>query len=129
MYRCGHCHTPTADNLSALVGKNGPTPDANNETQNEAIACAYCHRIEDVEPAGWRNKNIVSKEAKVYLTSKSKPGSSPFHGLKTNKDIFKDGKMCMGCHAHKSNGKDFQVCATDINHNASKKSCIELSYA
>jgi len=125
MYRCGHCHTPTATNLGALVKKNGGIPDASSETQNEAIACAYCHRIEDVEPAGWRNKNIVSKEAKVYFTAKSNPGSSPFHGLKTNKDIFKDGKLCMGCHAHKSNGKDFQVCATDINNNASKKSCVE----
>ena len=125
MYRCGHCHTPTADNLSTLVKKGGGIPDTHSVTQNEAIACAYCHRIEDVKPAGWRNKNIVSKEEKVYFTAKSKPGSSPFHGIKTNKDIFKDGKMCMGCHAHKSNGKHFEVCATNINNNASKKSCIE----
>ena len=125
MYRCGHCHTPTANNLGALVNKNGPMPDINNETQNEAIACAYCHRIEDVKPAGWRNENIVSIKEKVYFTSKSNHGSSPFHGIKTNKSIFKDGKLCMGCHAHKSNGKNFQVCATNMNHNASKKSCIE----
>jgi len=125
MYRCAHCHTPTASNLEALTKKNGGLPDANSETQNEAVACAYCHRIEDVEPAGWRNKNIVSKEAKVYFTAKDTPGNSPFHGLKTNKDIFKDGKLCMGCHAHKSNGKNFQVCATDISNNPGEKSCIE----
>ncbi len=125
MYRCGHCHTPTADNLGTLTKKNGGIPDADSETQNEAIACAYCHRIEDVKEAGWRKKNIVSSEPKVYFTAKSKPGSSPFHGIKTKKSIFKDGKLCMGCHAHKSNGKNFQVCATDINNNASKKSCIE----
>lgn len=125
MYRCGHCHVPTASNLGTLVKKNGGVPDESSATQNEAISCAYCHRIEDVKPAGWRNKNIVSKEAKVYMTAKSNPGSSPFHGLKTNKDVFKDGKLCMGCHAHKSNGKDFQVCATNINNNAAKKSCVE----
>ncbi|MCF6243807.1 MAG: cytochrome c family protein [Sulfurovum sp.] len=125
MYRCGHCHTPTADNLSALVGKDGPTPDSNNETQNEAVACAYCHRIEDVKHGVTMNKNVISLKEKVYMTAKSNPGTSPFHGLKTNKAIFKDGKMCMGCHSHKSNKEEFQVCATNINNNASKKSCIE----
>ena len=125
-YRCGHCHTPTADNLSALLkSNNGVTPDADNETQNEAVACAYCHRIEDVKHGVAMNKNMVSLKDKVYMTAKSNPGKSPFHGLKTNKSIFKDGKMCMGCHSHKSNKKEFQVCATNINNNASKKSCIE----
>jgi len=126
MYRCGHCHTPTANNLKALVTPhNGVTPDADNETQNEAVACAYCHRIEDIKHGVAMNKNLVSLKEKVYMTAKSNPGKSPFHGLKTNKSIFKDGKMCMGCHSHKSNKKKFQVCATNINNNASKKSCIE----
>ncbi|MDQ7046163.1 MAG: multiheme c-type cytochrome [Sulfurovum sp.] len=125
-YRCGHCHTPTADNLSALLkSNNGVTPDADNETQNEAVACAYCHRIEDVKHGVAMNKNLVSLKEKVYFTSKSNPGTSPFHGIKTKKSIFKDGKMCIGCHSHKSNKKEFQVCATDLNNNASKKNCIE----
>ncbi len=125
MYRCGHCHTPTADNLTALVTPhNGVTPDADNETQNEAVACAYCHRIEDVKHGVAMNKNVISLKDKVYMTSKSNPGKSPFHGLKTNKGIFKDGKLCMGCHSHKSNKEKFNVCATNINNNASKKSCI-----
>ena len=125
MYRCGLCHTPTADNLSALVApNNGVMPDADNETQNEAIACAYCHRIEDVKPGGWRNVNVVSKEAKVYFSKKSNPGKSPFHGLKTNKSIFKDGKMCLGCHSHKENKKKFQVCGAEMNGKASKQDCI-----
>ncbi len=126
MYRCGHCHTPTADNLSALVAPhNGVTPDADNETQNEAVACAYCHRIEDIKHGVAMNKNVISLKEKVYMTAKSNPGKSSFHGLKTNKEIFKDGKLCLGCHSHKSNKKEFQVCSTSINNNASKKNCIE----
>jgi len=126
MYRCGHCHTPTANNLSALLkSNNGVTPDADNETQNEAVSCAYCHRIEDIKHGVAMNQNLVSLKEKVYMTAKSNPSESPFHGLKTNKSIFKDGKMCMGCHSHKSNKKEFQVCATNMNNNASKKSCIE----
>jgi hypothetical protein len=125
-YRCGACHTPTADNLDALLAKhNGVVPDADNATQNEAVACAYCHRIEDTTHGKAFHKNIVSKKEKVYFSNKSNPGSSPFHGIETNKEIFKDGKMCMGCHARKSNKKGFDVCETDINQKAPKKNCIE----
>ena len=125
-YRCGACHTPTADNLDALLAaNNGVVPDADNETQNEAVACAYCHRIEDTVPGKAFSKNIVSKEEKVYFSNKSNPGTSPFHGIKTKKSIYKDGKMCMGCHTRKSNKKGFDVCETDINPKAKNKNCIE----
>ncbi len=125
-YRCGACHVPTADNLSELLAaNNGVTPDADNETQNEAIACAYCHRIEDTMPGKAFSKNVVSKEGKVYFSNKSNPAQSPFHAVKTNKNVFKDGKMCLGCHARKSNKKGFDVCETDINQKAPKKNCIE----
>ena len=125
-YRCGACHTPTADNLSELLApNNGVIPDADNETQNEAVACAYCHRIEDTVHGKAFHKNVVSKEGKVYFSNKSNPGKSPFHGIKTKKSIYKDGKMCMGCHTRKSNMKGFNVCETDINPKATKKNCIE----
>jgi nitrate reductase cytochrome c-type subunit len=125
-YRCATCHTPTADNLSALLqSNNGVTPDADNETQNEAIACAYCHRIEDTASGKAMGKNIISKETKVYFSAKSNPAQSPFHAVKTNKKVFKDGKMCLGCHARKANKKNFDVCETDINQKAPKKNCIE----
>lgn len=125
-YRCGACHTPTADNLDELLApNNGVIPDIDNETQNEAVACAYCHRIEDTVDGKAFGKNIVSKEERVYFTKKDNPGKSSFHKLKTNKEVFENGKMCMGCHAHKSNKKQFQVCSTDINQDAPKKNCIE----
>ena len=125
MYRCAYCHVPTANNLATLTKKNGEIPDVKNETQNEAVSCAYCHRITDVKDGMGRNKNIVSLKSKVYFSSKSIPNSSPFHKIETKKSIFKDGKICMGCHSHKSNGKNFQVCATNLNNNASQKSCID----
>ena len=126
VYVCGACHTPTADNLTALLAaNNGVIPDQKNETQNEAISCAFCHRITDVSTGTARDTSIVSTEPKVYFTQKDNPEEVPFHGLKTNKDIFKDGKMCLGCHAHKANKNEFQVCITDINPKAEKKNCIE----
>ena len=125
-YLCGNCHIPTANNLAALVtSKNGVIPDTNNETQNEAISCAFCHRITDVKEGALMDKSIISADEKVYFTRKDNPEAVPFHGLKTNKEIFEDGKLCLGCHAHKGNKNDFQVCITDINPKASKKNCIE----
>jgi hypothetical protein len=125
-YRCGTCHTPTADNLQELLTPhNGVIPDATNETQNEAVACAYCHRIEDVTSGVAMNKNVISKETKLYFSNKDNHGKSPFHRIKTHKSIYKDGKMCMGCHAHKSNRQKFEVCSTSINQKAPKKNCIE----
>ena len=124
-YRCGKCHTPTADNLSELLAKNnGVIPNPKNETQNEAVACAYCHRIEDVKPGKAMSKNIISKDPLSYFSNKDKPGSSPFHKITTKKDIFKDGKLCMGCHARKSNKKGFDVCATDATNMTDQKNCI-----
>ena len=68
-YCCGACHVPTADNLSELLAaNNGVTPDADNETQNEAIACAYCHRIEDTAPGKAFSKNILGQ---VYRYGKT----------------------------------------------------------
>lgn len=124
-YRCAKCHTPTADNIDALLTpKNGITPDQSNETQNEAVACAYCHRITDVEHGVAMNKNIISKKEKVYFTKKDKPGTSPFHGLETNKEIFENAKMCSGCHSHKANKKAFNVCSTNFKTEPTDKDCI-----
>ena len=124
-YRCGKCHTPTADNLSELLTpNNGIIPDPKNETQNEAVACAYCHRIEDVKPGKAMSKNIISKDPLTYFSNKENPGSSPHHKIVTKKEIFKDGKLCMGCHSRKSNKKGFDVCATDATNMTDQKNCI-----
>ena len=124
-YRCAKCHTPTADNLSELLTPhNGVTPDAKNETQNEAVACAYCHRIEEVKSGKAMSKNIISKEPLSYFSNKEKPGTSPFHKITTKKAIFKDAKLCMGCHTHKANKKGFNVCATGAKDMNAEKNCI-----
>ena len=124
-YRCANCHTPTADNKEALLtSHNGITPEQNNTTQIEAVACAYCHRITDVKHGVAMNKNIISPKEKVFFTRKEKHGVSSFHGLETNKEIFENGKMCMGCHSHKANKKEFNVCSTNFKVKPTDKDCI-----
>lgn len=124
-YRCGKCHTPTADNLDALLKpKNGVIPDINNETQNEAVACAYCHRISDTLPGKAMNKNVISKEPKKYFGNRKGNAKSEFHEIVTGNKGFQTGKLCMGCHMHKANKKGFDVCSTEDNNMNGKNNCI-----
>jgi len=124
-YRCAKCHTPTADNMKELLTpKNGIFPDANNETQNEAVACAYCHRITDVKAGKAMNSNVVSKDMRKYFANLKPHQKSPFHEIETNVEVFKNGKLCMGCHMHKSNKKGFDVCSTEDNNMDGNNNCI-----
>ncbi|MDQ7062118.1 MAG: multiheme c-type cytochrome [Sulfurimonas sp.] len=124
-YRCAKCHTPTADNMEQLLRpKNGVIPDPHNETQNEAIACAYCHRITDIMPGKAMDTNVISKDMRTYFTRSSQPKESSFHTIKTNTEVFKDAKLCMGCHTHKSNKVGFDVCSTEKANMSDTNNCI-----
>ncbi len=124
-YRCAKCHTPTADNMKELLtAKNGVIPDANNETQNEAVACAYCHRITDTLPGKAMNKNVISKDVRKYIANLEPHQKSPFHKIETNVEVFKNGKLCMGCHMHKTNKKQFDVCSTEDDNMDGNNNCM-----
>jgi hypothetical protein len=124
-YRCGKCHTPAADNMKDLLTpKNGILPDANNETQNEGVACAYCHRITDTLSGKIMNKNVISPDVKKYFANSKPQAESPFHKIETNVEVFKNGKLCMGCHMHKQNKKGFDICSTEVNNMDEKNNCI-----
>lgn len=123
-YKCAKCHTPTADNLSDMLGK-GTTgvPDANNETHTEGILCAYCHRIESVEHGIMSNTNKIHPEEKDYYGTRDKPLRSRKHYQKFSED-FKSGQVCMGCHSHKKNKAKLDVCVTDMGEKDSQENCI-----
>jgi hypothetical protein len=124
-YGCAKCHTPAASNLKALVGKhNGVVPDAENRTQAEGISCAYCHRIESIKHGRMMNVNVVSKEEKSYFGSLKEHIESPFHKIKTDSAHFNNGNVCIGCHSHKKNKFDMNVCSTNINNELEKANCV-----
>ncbi|WP_415250709.1 multiheme c-type cytochrome [Sulfurimonas sp.] len=124
-YRCAKCHTPTADNMKDLLTpKNGVIPDATNETQNEGVSCAYCHRITDTKPGKAMNSNVISKDMRKYFANLESDVKSPFHEIETNVEVFKNGKLCMGCHMHKTNKKGFDVCSTENNNMDGNNNCI-----
>lgn len=129
---CKKCHEPV---------------DSKNADE-EAISCAYCHTIKDVEKSHMSNKNIngdlktffassdtsadneaktdkkeYKEETSFFGLFKKKTGS-PYHTIDYSNKNFSNGESCMGCHSHKRNEKDFLACQTGSS-NQNGKSCIE----
>jgi len=104
-YACAKCHT-------------------SNSTQMEGISCAYCHRIESIKHDWMMNVNVVSKEEKSYFGSLKEHIDSPFHKIKTDSAHFNGGNVCIGCHSHKKNKYDMNVCSTNVKHELDGTNCV-----
>jgi len=124
-YNCAKCHTPAADNFKELVKpKNGVMPDPNNHTQEDAVACAYCHRIKEIKEGLQTNTNIISKEPKKYFGTLKDHIKSPYHKIETTNPNFLKGNVCMGCHSHKRNKFGLNVCSTNENREIENANCV-----
>ena len=139
-YKCAKCHTPSDHAL--VEGKTKLTDNAIQE--NEPISCQLCHRIQSVEKHAKANKNIMSKKEKYFFSANkekkgqkiifkeektlfglmTKTSGSPYHDIDYSNENFYTGEMCMGCHAHKQNGKGFVVCDLEVKKKNDKNTCI-----
>lgn len=125
-YGCGKCHTPAANNLDAMKtkGKKAP-PMADNPTHQEAISCAYCHRIKSIELHKKSNTNIMSDTNKSYFGTLKETIGSPYHGIETqNNHHMQNGNVCIGCHSHKMNKHGLNVCSTNIDNEMNGANCV-----
>jgi hypothetical protein len=125
-YKCAKCHTP-------------------NNSSHEGMTCVTCHTITGIESHPKANKNIYETKPKtlysaekgmedkkiVYQEKSSWFGlvkettGSPYHDIDYTNENYYTGKVCMGCHSHKKNAHDFDVCKTDIAGSENKESnCI-----
>ncbi|SFV68389.1 hypothetical protein MNB_SV-14-283 [hydrothermal vent metagenome] len=128
-YKCAKCHTPKS------VKKQS----------HQGVTCLTCHTITKIEEHPKSNKNIYeTKDKTLYsaqkgmedkkLTYQEKSSwfglrkkiiGSPYHDIDYRNKDFYTGRVCMGCHSHKQNGKGFTVCKTDVkNANDEKTNCI-----
>ena len=124
-YGCAKCHTPAANDIDKLSKKGAAyLPDKNNPTQNDGISCAYCHRIESIKHGKMLNTNIISKEPKKYFGNLQDHIKSPFHKIDTSNKNFKNGNVCIGCHSHKKNKFNLNVCSTNIKNELDKANCV-----
>ena len=125
-YGCGKCHTPGADNLDDMILKGKKAmPDAANPSHNEAVSCAYCHRIEKIEEHAASNTNIITPEEKTYFGTRQEHVDSPFHRIVTEgNEHMRNGNVCIGCHSHKQNKWGLKVCTTDIANELDGDNCV-----
>ena len=144
-YGCAACHTPTDTKLTAdLNAKKPAMPEPNRWEKEEAINCAYCHRIESIEKHTRFNTNRISPKAKTFFAAKNGKTTgevlkfhreksffglsggvtgSPFHTIDYGNRNFVSGETCMGCHDHKRNAKGFAVCDMEVKAGG-KATCI-----
>ena len=139
-YKCAKCHTPSDHDL--ISGKTKLSKNAIQE--NEPISCQACHTIESIEKHTKINKNkftqkkkyffsadktrkgekITFEEKSSYFGLMTKTSGSPYHDIDYSNKNFYNGNMCLGCHDHKQNGKNFSVCDMQIKNDDSKETCI-----
>ncbi len=139
-YQCAKCHTPTdKELLNKCESSQKAMPKSDSKGQQEAILCSYCHRIKDIKEHAKMNQNIINdKKRYFYADDKNIEGvkeysikkgvfvsrsGSPYHTIDTTNELFKNGKVCLGCHSHKRNQKDFLICKTEFE-DSSKENCI-----
>ncbi len=145
-YKCAKCHTPDDKTLLKNIVDGNPASPQQNVAQDEGVSCIACHQIQSIEEHQKANKNIMSTKPKtlysareghegesdVKLESKSsffglfvEKSGSPYHNIDFSNKGFYNGNMCMGCHSHKQNGHQFEVCRTEMKDtNSSKQNCI-----
>ena len=118
--------TQAANNLDKMLTKGSiAKADVNNKTHQEAISCAYCHRIKAIKKGKRTNTNIINKQEKAYYTSLKNKINPSYHKLIEDKNQFmKSGNSCIGCHSHKMNKHSLNVCSTEINNKNGADNCV-----
>lgn len=103
-YHCASCHTPTADNMAALM-KGEAAPDPGNPTNVSGVTCSFCHMADAVVEGGKFNSYRVTEGIKG--TSDESPAP---HGA-ARWAFGSAYEMCLGCHGKKISGKGGVVCS------------------
>ncbi len=140
-YNCAKCHSPSDEKIIKEIGILGKGMPTENKAQTkDPISCATCHSIKNIQEHVKTNDNIYNEKAKTYYSAVEgknseykeessffglfkKASGSPFHKIESNK-IFATGKVCMGCHSHKQNSKDFTICSMDNIDYSAKNNCV-----
>ena len=123
-YKCAQCHIPGANNIADFMNEGGQAmPDKNSFTQNEAVSCAACHKITSIEKHRQANRNIYSEKKDEFYGIGEQ--LSIAHLTNNKNKMYANGKMCMGCHSHRENIKNYIVCVTeDTTQVKSYETCI-----
>ncbi|MCI0500661.1 MAG: hypothetical protein L0Y61_02800 [Epsilonproteobacteria bacterium] len=123
-YDCAFCHSPAAFNLITL--KNGEDmPNHRNIEENDGVSCFYCHQITKVMEAKHQNINFYNYSGgkPTFFANIIDPDMSDKHESQS-KDIYKNSRVCMGCHSHKYNTFGVEICNTKNEPAEPQSDCI-----
>ena len=125
-YLCGKCHSPAANNLDKMLSKGQKAlPNTKNKTHQEAISCAYCHRIQSIKKGKYSNTKNISKKDKSYYGNLKEHLTSTFHDIKTDDNKhMQNGNTCIGCHSHRTNKHALNLCSTNVSNQIDTKNCV-----
>jgi len=147
-YKCAKCHTPNDKKvMDALASGKSALPQANKAQTEEGVSCVSCHNITDVKKHSKSNTNVITDNKKKLYSARSsekasknkthevksswfgmvtKSSGSPFHNIDFSNENYYNGGVCIGCHSHKENSHQFDVCNMDLDkaNNTEKENCI-----
>ncbi len=123
-YSCALCHMPATKNLASMI-RGKEQPDERDVRQTDGVSCLYCHQIRKLYHGKKYNINFINSlnaQKPTMYGNLINPDDSDKHHAESN-EMFKNSEVCMGCHSHKQNGKEFEVCNTK-NQNDATSDCI-----
>ena len=147
IYECAKCHTPNDKVILTKLKNHEKALPVKNRGALEGVSCISCHNIKSIQKHAKSNENIITTNKhilysareseknnndKKYKMQKSffglvnKESGSPYHDIDFTNEIFYNGNVCMGCHSHKENSHQLQVCTSKIaeHPNTEKENCI-----
>ena len=123
-YSCALCHMPGTKNLASMI-RGMEQPDEKDPRQTDGVSCFYCHQISRVYHGKTYNINFSSAkhgEKPHFFANLDNPDSSDKHNSGKN-EIYKNSEVCMGCHSHKENVHEIQVC-NSLDQHGKTSDCI-----
>ncbi len=123
-YTCALCHMPGTKNLAAMI-RGMEQPNEKDVRQTDGVSCSYCHQISKIYHGKTYNINFSSAKdggKPHFFANLADPDSSDKHESGPN-EIYKNSEVCMGCHSHKENVHEIQVCNT-LDQNEKTSDCI-----
>ena len=124
-YSCAICHTPAVENLRPLIqGKS--QPNEFDHRLKDGVSCSYCHSISKViftKHKGINFSTLKDNLKPTFFGNLDSPESSSEHNSSSNNKNYVNSQVCMGCHSHKINKSDVEICST-LDEIGSTSDCI-----
>ena len=113
-YACALCHTPAVEDLRPIMqGKSQPSEF--DHRLKDGVSCSYCHQISKViftKHKGINFSTLTDKIKPTFFGNLEGPDSSNKHNSSSNNENYVNSQVCMGCHSHKINKSDIEICST-----------------